>query len=31
MKKLSCIIPIYNVEDYIEKCIMSIEKGLGVL
>ena len=26
MKNLSCIIPIYNVEDYIEKCIMSIEK-----
>ncbi len=25
MKKISCIIPIYNVENYIEKCIMSIE------
>ena len=26
MKKLSCIIPVYNVENYIEKCISSIEK-----
>lgn len=26
MKKISCIIPVYNVENYIEKCISSIEK-----